>query len=289
MSSRSGPMRSFGPGQVLQDRHRAPGPAGGVAHAAHGLGVLLERAVRVVQPRDVHPGRTIASSVSGLARGRADGGDDLGAAHRLGRYDRARRVASGAVRAARSVARGVAFRFMLGPSRPFPARRRAGAHRPLRRLRRRSARDRRARTGPALGRAATGEVLEFVLSPAARFVSAGGAHGPRLELLRGRRPGGRANRRRGSRCGAVASGRFHVGEVLRAVLAQRSRTHARSLGAGRAKARRAARAGARSARRRSSSARRGARTAARPPAARRPPGRGGCRRASGRTRAARRA
>jgi hypothetical protein len=29
-----------------------------------------------------------------------------------------------------------------------------------------------------------GELLEFVLSPAtARFVSAGGAHGPRLELL----------------------------------------------------------------------------------------------------------
>ena len=29
-----------------------------------------------------------------------------------------------------------------------------------------------------------GEVLEFVLNPAtARFVAAGGAHGPRLELL----------------------------------------------------------------------------------------------------------
>jgi hypothetical protein len=33
-------------------------------------------------------------------------------------------------------------------------------------------------------RCAGGEVLEFVLSPAtARFVSAAGAHGPRLELL----------------------------------------------------------------------------------------------------------
>jgi hypothetical protein len=33
-------------------------------------------------------------------------------------------------------------------------------------------------------RAEGGEVLEFVLSPAtARFVSASGAHGPRLELL----------------------------------------------------------------------------------------------------------
>jgi hypothetical protein len=35
-------------------------------------------------------------------------------------------------------------------------------------------------------RGAGGEVLEFVLSPAtARFVSAGTAHGPRLELLGG--------------------------------------------------------------------------------------------------------
>ncbi len=35
-------------------------------------------------------------------------------------------------------------------------------------------------------RSESGEVLEFVLSPAtARFVSAGGAHGPRLELLGG--------------------------------------------------------------------------------------------------------
>jgi hypothetical protein len=33
-------------------------------------------------------------------------------------------------------------------------------------------------------RGETGDMLEFVLSPAtARFVAAGGAHGPRLELL----------------------------------------------------------------------------------------------------------
>ena len=33
-------------------------------------------------------------------------------------------------------------------------------------------------------RGESGEVLEFVLSPAsARFVAAGGTHGPRLELL----------------------------------------------------------------------------------------------------------
>jgi hypothetical protein len=41
-------------------------------------------------------------------------------------------------------------------------------------------------------RGETGDTLEFVLSPAtARFVAAGAAHGPRLELLdRMERPGG---------------------------------------------------------------------------------------------------
>ena len=42
------------PRQVLQDRHRAPGLPGGVAHAADRLCVLLERSVGVVQPGDVH-------------------------------------------------------------------------------------------------------------------------------------------------------------------------------------------------------------------------------------------
>ena len=46
----------LGAGQVLQDRDRAPRAAGRVAHAADGLGVLLERSVRIVQPCDVHPG-----------------------------------------------------------------------------------------------------------------------------------------------------------------------------------------------------------------------------------------
>ena len=70
------------PGQVLQDRHRAARAPGGVAHAADRLGVLLERAVRVVQPRHVHPRLDHAQQRLGLARGGPDGGDDLRAAHR---------------------------------------------------------------------------------------------------------------------------------------------------------------------------------------------------------------
>ena len=81
-------------------------------------------------------------------------------------------------------------------------------------------------------------MLEFVLSPAtARFVAAGIAHGPRLELL-GDRP--------------ECSWRLHVGEVLRAVLAQHV-PDPRPLGrAGRAEARQQLALAARSARPRSS-------------------------------------
>ena len=75
-------------GQVLQDRDRAPGAARRVAHAAHRLGVLVERAVRVVQPRHVHAGLDQPHERLGLARGGADRRDDLGAAH-------ARTVSSG--------------------------------------------------------------------------------------------------------------------------------------------------------------------------------------------------
>ena len=83
MSSRSGPMRSFGPGQVLQDRDRSPRAAGGVAHAAYRLLVLGQRAVGVVQPGHVHPGTHHREQRLRLARGGADGGDDLCAAHCL--------------------------------------------------------------------------------------------------------------------------------------------------------------------------------------------------------------
>ena len=44
----------LGTGQVLQQRDRAAGAAGGVADELGGLGVLLVRAVAEVQPGDVH-------------------------------------------------------------------------------------------------------------------------------------------------------------------------------------------------------------------------------------------
>jgi len=69
-------------GQVLQHGDRPSGAPGGIAHAANRLGVLVERSVRVVQPRDVHAGLHHAQQRLRLARGRSDGGDDLRAAHR---------------------------------------------------------------------------------------------------------------------------------------------------------------------------------------------------------------
>ena len=68
-------------GQVLQDRDRASRASRRVAHAADGLGVLVERAVGVVQARDVHPRLDHPQQGCRLARGGADGGDDLRAAH----------------------------------------------------------------------------------------------------------------------------------------------------------------------------------------------------------------
>ena len=69
------------PRQVLQDRDLAPGAVGGVAHAARRLGVLLGAAVGEVQARDVHAGLDHPDEHLGLARGGADRGDDLRAAH----------------------------------------------------------------------------------------------------------------------------------------------------------------------------------------------------------------
>ena len=71
----------LGPGQVLQDRHGSPRAPGRIAHAPHGLLVLGEGAVGVVQAGHVHPGAHHREQRLGLARGGADGGDDLGAAH----------------------------------------------------------------------------------------------------------------------------------------------------------------------------------------------------------------
>ena len=80
MSPSSGPMRSFGPGEVLQDRHGPAGAAGRVAHEARGVGVLLVRAVAEVQPGDVHPRRDHPHEDLRVVGRRADGGDDLRAA-----------------------------------------------------------------------------------------------------------------------------------------------------------------------------------------------------------------
>ncbi len=94
------------PGQVLQDRDRAPDPPGGVAHAADRLGVLLERAVGVVQARDVHARLDHAHERLRLARGGTDRRDDLRAAHQLDRID--------------GEPPDPYHRDVLGPSRPCP-------------------------------------------------------------------------------------------------------------------------------------------------------------------------
>ena len=91
-SSRSGPIRSLGPGRSWRIATGRPGPAGGVAHAADRLRVLLERPVRVVQPRDVHARLDHAHERLRLARGGADRGDDLRAAHAAQGIGRRRRV-----------------------------------------------------------------------------------------------------------------------------------------------------------------------------------------------------
>ena len=64
-------------GQVLQDRDGAARAAGGLAHALRGLGMLLGVAVGEVQPRDVHARLDHPGERVGVARGGADGGDDL--------------------------------------------------------------------------------------------------------------------------------------------------------------------------------------------------------------------
>ena len=80
-SSRSLPMRSFGPGRSCRIATWRPARPGGVAHALDDLGVLLGAAVGEVQPRDVHPGLDHPHQDLGIAGGRADGRDDLRPAH----------------------------------------------------------------------------------------------------------------------------------------------------------------------------------------------------------------
>ena len=63
--SRSRPMRSFGPGQVLEDRHRAAGAVRGLAHAravsACSSRVPWEKLSRATSM----PASTIRTSISG--------------------------------------------------------------------------------------------------------------------------------------------------------------------------------------------------------------------------------
>ena len=71
-----------GPGRSWRIATGAPGAVGRVAHALRGLGVLLGAAVGEVQAGDVHPGLDHADEDLGLARGGADGRDDLRTAHK---------------------------------------------------------------------------------------------------------------------------------------------------------------------------------------------------------------
>ena len=67
--------------QILEDGDGPSRASRGVPHAVDGLGVFVERAVRVVEPRDVHAGRDHPDQHLGIAGGRADRRDYLGAAH----------------------------------------------------------------------------------------------------------------------------------------------------------------------------------------------------------------
>ena len=238
------------PGEVLEDRHRAPGPPGRVAHAANGLGVLLERSMRVVQPRDVHPRFDHAHERVRLARGRPDGGDDLGAAHRRQRYRCARRPRGSVIVAvdARFARRSIDSCSV--PHDPFPA------SEPRRASPTSAAASSGARCSPCTSRAAVGGARRGRGGARVRAQSRHGAVRPRRGLPR---------TAAGAAQGALTSGKCSA-QCSRSA----SRTHARSSGLA-ARKRRAARAGARSALRRSPSARPAARTGARPPAARRPP------------------
>ena len=84
-------MRIFGPGRSWRIATGPAGAPGGLAHQRRRLGVRLVRAVAEVQPRDVHARVDHPHEHLGITRGRADRGDDLGAAiHRAGRYTASR-------------------------------------------------------------------------------------------------------------------------------------------------------------------------------------------------------
>ncbi len=66
--------------QILQDANRPSLKLGGPANPLHIAGMVFVRAMRKIQPRDVHAQtKQIAHGGLGMT-GRADGADDLGAA-----------------------------------------------------------------------------------------------------------------------------------------------------------------------------------------------------------------
>jgi hypothetical protein len=86
----------LGAGEVLQDRDRPSGAARGRPDALGRLGVLLVRAVREVQARDVEARLDHLDQDLGILRGRADGRHDLRSPHRPGvEHARAPRVRPG--------------------------------------------------------------------------------------------------------------------------------------------------------------------------------------------------
>ena len=80
-SSRSGPMRSLGPGRSCRIATGRPALPAASRTRRTVSACSSTRAVRVVQPRDVHPRVDHREQGLRLARGGADGGDDLRAAH----------------------------------------------------------------------------------------------------------------------------------------------------------------------------------------------------------------
>ena len=81
-SSRSLPMRSFGPGRSWRIATGRPARPAALRTSSRGLGVLLVRPVREVEPGDVHPGADHPHEDLGVLRGGADGGHDLRSTHR---------------------------------------------------------------------------------------------------------------------------------------------------------------------------------------------------------------
>jgi hypothetical protein len=73
-----GPDADLGPAQVGDDRQGHAQPVRDGADVVQPLGLLLQRAVREVQPEDVHARLDQLGEHRHFTGGRADGGDDFG-------------------------------------------------------------------------------------------------------------------------------------------------------------------------------------------------------------------